>query len=49
MCGMKHDMGGSAGVLGGFQAAVQLRLPRKITLILAIVENSIGPHAVRND
>lgn len=49
MCGMKHDMGGSAGVLGGFQASVQLKLPRKITLILAIVENAISQHAVRND
>lgn len=42
-------MGGSAGVLGGFQAAVRLRLPRKLTLILAIVENAISQHAVRND
>lgn len=41
--------GGSAGVLGGFAAAVQLKLPRKITLILAIVENAIGKDAVRND
>jgi len=49
MCGMKHDMGGSAGVLGGFKAAVELKLPKKITLILAIVENAIGPNAVRND
>lgn len=49
MPGMKVDMGGSAGVLGGFRAAVQLKLPRKITLILAIVENAIGPDAVRND
>lgn len=49
MCGMKHDMGGSAGVLGGFQAAVQLELPTKISLVLAIVENAIGPEAVRND
>ena len=49
MCGMKHDMGGSAGLLGGFQAAVQLKVPCKITLILAIVENAIGPLAVRND
>ena len=49
MCGMKHDMGGSAGVLGGFQAAVQLKVNCKITLILAIVENAISPDAVRND
>lgn len=37
MCGMKHDMGGSAGVLGGFMAAVQLRTPRKIRLLLCLV------------
>jgi len=49
MCGMKHDMGGSAGVLGGFKAAVELKVPKKITLILAIVENAIGPKAFRND
>ncbi|KAL7550085.1 hypothetical protein ACHAWF_013317 [Thalassiosira exigua] len=49
MCGMKHDMGGSAGVLGGFQAAVELKVPCKITLILAIVENAIGPESARND
>lgn len=47
---MKHDMGGSAGVLGGFRAAVRLRLPRrKVSLLLAIVENAIGPSAVRHD
>ena len=37
MCGMKHDMGGSAGVLGGFWAAVQLRTQRKIRLLLCLV------------
>lgn len=37
MCGMKHDMGGSAGVLGGFAAAVKLRTPRKIRLLLCLV------------
>lgn len=49
MCGMKHDMGGSAGVLGAFQAAVTLKVPNKITLILGLAENAIGPKAVRND
>lgn len=49
MCGMKHDMGGSAGVLGGFMAAVKLRTPRKIRLLLCLAENAIGPDAVRND
>ena len=49
MCGMKHDMGGAAGVLGGFTAAVRLRTPRKIRLLLCLAENAIGPEAVRND
>mmetsp|Transcript_23394 Transcript_23394/g.35567 ORF Transcript_23394/g.35567 Transcript_23394/m.35567 type:complete len:551 (-) Transcript_23394:102-1754(-) len=49
MPGMKHDMGGSAGVLAGFKAAVQLKVPTKITLILGIAENAIGPKALRND
>ena len=49
MCGMKHDMGGSAGVLGGFAAAVRLRTPRKIRLMLCLAENAIGPNSVRND
>uniref|UniRef100_A0A7S2LAX7 Cytosol aminopeptidase domain-containing protein n=1 Tax=Skeletonema marinoi TaxID=267567 RepID=A0A7S2LAX7_9STRA len=49
MCGMKHDMGGAAGVLGGFAAAVRLRTPRKIRLMLCLAENAIGPESVRND
>lgn len=49
MCGMKHDMGGAAGVLGGFTAAVKLRTPRKIRLMLCLAENAIGPKSVRND
>lgn len=49
MPGMKHDMGGSAGCLAAFQAAVTLKLPRKLTLVLALVENSINQHALRND
>lgn len=49
MTGMKHDMGGSAGVLGGFLAAVRLRTRRKIRLLLCLAENAIGPKAIRND
>ena len=49
MPGMKVDMGGSAGLLGGFIAAVKLKLPKKMTLILCLAENAIGPTAVRND
>ncbi len=47
MCAL--DMGGAAGVLGGFTAAVKLRTPRKIRLFLCLAENAIGPNSVRND
>lgn len=49
MSGMKYDMNGSAGVLAGFQAAVKLKIPKKIILVLGIAENAIGPAALRND
>eukprot|EP00804_Cyclotella_cryptica_P027020 CCRYP_013661-RA/>CCRYP_013661-RA protein AED:0.04 eAED:0.04 QI:154/1/1/1/1/1/4/64/617 len=49
MCGMKSDMGGAAGVLGGFLAAVRLQTPCKIRLLLCLAENAIGPASVRND
>lgn len=49
MCGMKGDMGGSAGLLGAFFAAVRLQVPKKITLLLCLAENAIGPLAFRND
>ena len=49
MPGMKYDMGGSAGVLGGFVAAVKMKLPKRLVLILCLAENAIGPDAVRND
>jgi probable aminopeptidase NPEPL1 len=49
MPGMKYDMGGSAGVLGGFVAAVKMNLSKRIMLILCMAENAIGPIAVRND
>jgi probable aminopeptidase NPEPL1 len=49
MPGMKVDMGGSAGVFGGFIAAVKMKLPKRISLFLCLAENAIGPIAVRND
>lgn len=51
MCGMKHDMGGSAGLLGGFYAATKLQTPpsKRIVLVLCLAENAIGPTAFRND
>ncbi|CAJ1941378.1 unnamed protein product [Cylindrotheca closterium] len=49
MAGMKHDMGGSAGVFAGFWSAVQLGVPKKVHCILCLAENAIGPDAFRND
>lgn len=49
MVGMKTDMGGAAAVLGAFQAAVRLNARTRITAILCIAENSVGPDATRPD
>jgi len=49
MCGMKHDMGGGAGVLAGFFAAVELKVTKKVHCILCLAENAIGPTSFRND
>lgn len=49
MSGMKHDMGGAAGMLGAFLAAVNLQVDQKLYLILCLAENAIGPSAFRND
>eukprot|EP00741_Cyanophora_paradoxa_P022922 tig00021525_g22142.t1 len=51
MCGMKRDMGGSAGVLHAFAALVGGGLAKDIALhcILCLAENAIGPEATRND
>jgi len=49
MPGMKRDMGGAAGTLGGFVAAVQLGAKQRLHLVLCLAENAIGPDAVRND
>ena len=46
---MKHDMGGAAGVLGGFFGAVELKSRKNVTCILCLAENAIGPNAFRND
>lgn len=49
MKGMKHDMGGSAGMVGGFFSAVELGVKKNLTCILCLAENAIGPDAFRND
>ncbi|MBW1881674.1 MAG: hypothetical protein JRJ84_25220, partial [Deltaproteobacteria bacterium] len=49
MIGMKTDMGGAASVLAAFWAAVKLGCPHKLTAVLCIAENMVGPDAIRPD
>jgi len=49
MCGMKSDMGGSAGLLGGFHAAAKLGTSECVTPVLCLAENAIGPMASWDD
>ncbi|MEZ4319820.1 MAG: leucyl aminopeptidase family protein [Myxococcota bacterium] len=49
MPGMKTDMGGAAAVLAAFEAAVALEANVRLTAILCIAENAVGPDAVRPD
>lgn len=49
MCGMKHDMGGAAGLVAGFLSAAELGVEKKVHCILCLAENAIGPTAFRND
>jgi len=44
---MKFDMGGAAGVLGAFAAAVELKLPLNLVCIVAAVENMPDGNAYR--
>jgi probable aminopeptidase NPEPL1 len=45
---MKGDMGGAAAVLGAFRVLAR-RAPCRITLVLCIAENAIGPAAYKPD
>jgi len=49
MPGMKSDMCGAAGLLGGFLSAAMIGVPKRVYLVLCLAENAIGPKAVRND
>ena len=49
MPGMKRDVGGAAAVLGGFYAAAEMGVKKRIFCILCLAENAIGPHSMRND
>ena len=49
MVGMKGDMGGAAAVLGAFVALAKAGPPCKVSALLCLAENAIGPAAVKND
>jgi len=46
---MKADMGGSAAVLGAFLALAKHHKKTKLTLIMCLAENAIGPNAYKPD
>ena len=47
--GMKCDMGGAAAVFGAFRVLVASNCPHRVTLILCLAENAIGPNAYKPD
>jgi probable aminopeptidase NPEPL1 len=49
MPGMKADMAGAAAVLYAFEAAVRLGAPHRLTAVLCLAENAVGPNATRPD
>lgn len=49
MCGMKHDMGGAAGVFSAFEVMVRQKIKHNVHCLLCLAENAIGPQAFRND
>ena len=46
---MKVDMGGAAAVLGAFRVLCQNDYPHRLSLLLCLAENAIGPAAVKPD
>jgi len=49
MEGMKGDMGGAAATLGAFRVLARTGCPHRLSLLLCIAENSIGPAAYKPD
>lgn len=49
MQGMKADMGGAAAVLGAFRALVEAGCQHRLTALLCMAENAIGPEAYKLD
>lgn len=46
---MKSDMGGAAAVLGAFRVLVKSGIPQKLSVVLCIAENAIGPGSYKPD
>ncbi|MEE9127745.1 MAG: M17 family metallopeptidase, partial [Planctomycetota bacterium] len=46
---MKSDMGGSAAVLGAFKTLVSSGCKQKLSLVLCLAENAIGPSSYKPD
>jgi probable aminopeptidase NPEPL1 len=46
---MKCDMGGAAAVLGAFRLLVAARCRHRISMVLCVAENAIGPTAYKPD
>ncbi len=49
MSGMKGDMGGAAAMLGAFHALASTACKHRVTLLLCLAENAIGPRAYKPD
>ncbi|CAM9749301.1 unnamed protein product, partial [Chrysoparadoxa australica] len=49
MPGMKRDMGGAAGILGAFQAAISGGFTGTLHALLCMAENSVASNATRPD
>lgn len=49
MVGMKGDMGGAAAVLGAFRNLAASGIKMRVSALLCVVENAIGPDAFKND
>lgn len=46
---MKCDMGGAAAVLGAFRILVAARCQHRVSMVLCVAENAIGPSAYKPD
>lgn len=49
MVGMKSDMGGAAAVIGAFRTLAQSGCRARVSALLCLAENAIGPEAFKND